>query len=78
MGYSKLKGCIRLLFWSGADFDEPSLKPGTGKFKDASFRYTNAKDIDVADLDRWLSKGRSIQWDYKKIYKRKGRLERLV
>ena len=30
VGYSKLKGCIRLMFWSGADFDELSLKPGTG------------------------------------------------
>lgn len=77
VGYSKLKGCIRLMFWSGADFDEPALTPGTGKFKDASIRYTTVEDIDVADLERWLSKGQGIQWDYKNIYKRKGRLERL-
>ena len=38
VGYSKLKGCIRLMFWSGADFEEPELKLGTGKFKDASVR----------------------------------------
>ena len=43
VGYSKLKGCIRLMFWSGASFDEPHLQPGTGKFKDASMRYTNKK-----------------------------------
>ncbi|MEM6635749.1 MAG: DUF1801 domain-containing protein [Pseudomonadota bacterium] len=78
VGYGKLKGCIRLMFWSGADFDEKSLKPGTGKFKDAPARYKSVGEIDVNDLKRWLTKGRSIQWDYKNIYKRKGRLERLV
>ncbi|WP_171177761.1 DUF1801 domain-containing protein [Ruegeria sp. HKCCD8929] len=78
VGYSKLKGCIRLMFWSGADFGEPSLKPGTGKFKDASVRYTATEEIDAEDLKRWLTKGQNIQWDYKNIYKRKGRLERLI
>lgn len=78
VGYGKLKGCIRLLLWSGADFDEPELKPGTGKFKDASIRYTDASQIITEDLARWLKKGRDIQWDYKNIVKRKGRLERIV
>ena len=40
-GYDKLKDCIRLMFWSGADFDEEKLQPGSGKFKDASMRYTD-------------------------------------
>ncbi|MDX1481870.1 MAG: DUF1801 domain-containing protein, partial [Woeseiaceae bacterium] len=52
VGYSKLKDCIRLMFWSGADFSEPDLKPGTGKFKDASIRYTNVAQIDADDLRR--------------------------
>ena len=78
VGYSKLKDCIRLMFWSGAEFDEPSLQLGTGKFKDASIRYKDAKEIQTADLTRWLSKSRRIQWDYKNVYKRKGRLERLA
>lgn len=78
VGYSKLKTCMRLMFWSGADFDEPALTPGTGKFKDASVRYTEASQIDDTALKRWLDKSRSIQWDYKNITKRKGRLERLV
>ncbi len=78
VGYSKLKGCIRLMFWSGADFDEDMLKPGTGKFKDASIRFKSAEEIDLIDLRRWLAKGQSIQWDYKNIYKRKGRLVRLT
>ena len=77
-GYSKLKNCVRLMFWSGADFDEAKLKRGTGNFKDASIRYTDVEQVDTDDLLRWLEKGRRIQWDYKNIYKRKGRLERLV
>lgn len=77
VGYSKLKGCIRLFFWSGAGFDEEKLKPGTGKFKDASIRYTSVDQIDKTDLQRWCEKARDIQWDYKNIVKRKGKLERL-
>ena len=78
VGYSKLKDCIRLMFWSGADFDEPNLKPGTGKFMDASIRYTSLDQVDTSALKSWLEKSRGIQWDYKNIYKRKGRLERLL
>lgn len=77
VGYSKLKSGIRLMFWSGADFDEPGLTPGTGKFKDASITYTSADQINAKDLKRWLKKSKEIQWDYKNIVKRKGRLERL-
>src|SRR5690554_6264380 len=49
-GYSKLKDGIRLMFWSGADFEEELLKPGTGKFKDASILYTQAAQISENDL----------------------------
>ena len=78
VGYSKLKDGIRLMFWSGASFDEEDLKPGTGKFKDASITYTSVEDIDTKDLKRWLKKSKTIQWDYKNIVKRKGVLERLM
>lgn len=77
VGYSKLKDGVRLMFWSGASFDEDLLKPGTGKFKDASITYTSAEQIDVKDLKRWLTKANEIQWDYKNVIKRKGVLERL-
>jgi hypothetical protein len=77
-GYSKLKDGIRLMFWSGAGFDEEGLKPGTGKFKDASITYTSVEEINTKDLKRWLKKSKTIQWDYKNIVKRKGVLERLV
>jgi hypothetical protein len=77
VGYSKLKDCIRLMFWSGASFDEADLKMGTGKFKDASIRYTSADQINAKDVRRWLKKAESIQWDYKNLMKRKGLLKRL-
>lgn len=77
VGYSKLKDCVRLMFWSGADFMEEKLAIGTGKFKDASIRYTTASQVDGIDLKRWLQKSREIQWDYKNLVKRKGQLERL-
>lgn len=77
VGYSKLKDSIRLMFWSGIDFDEDKLEPGTGKFKDASIRYTSVDEVNVRDLTRWVKKSRDIQWDYKNIVKRKGKLVRL-
>ena len=77
VGYSRQKAGIRLMFWSGASFDESDLKPGTGKFKDASKFYTALDQLDLNDLRRWLSKAKEIQWDYKNIYKRKGKLVRL-
>lgn len=77
VGYSKLKDCVRLMFWSGAGFDEPGLIAGTGKFKDASARYTAADQIEERDLRRWLVKARTIQWDYKNLVRRRGKLLRI-
>jgi hypothetical protein len=76
VGYSKLKNCIRLLFWSGQSFNEPNLQI-EGSFKAAEIRYTDSSQIDIEDLKRWLQKSEEIQWDYKNIVKRKGQLERL-
>jgi len=77
VGYSKLKGCIRLLFWSGQSFDEPALQK-EGTFKAAEARYTAVDQINATDLQRWLEKSKEIQWDYKNLIKRKGVLERLA
>lgn len=77
VGYSKLKAGIRLMFWSGMDFGEEKLQPGTGKFKDASILYTSAEQVDKGDLKRWLEKSTQIQWDYKNLIKRKGTLVKL-
>ena len=76
VGYSKLKGCIRLLFWSGQSFDEEMLQK-EGSFRAAEMRYTDLEQLVQKDLERWLKKSRDIQWDYKNIVKRKGRLEPL-
>lgn len=76
VGYSKLKGGVRLLFWSGQSFDEPLLVP-EGKFKAAEYRFARGEGIDTLPLERWLQKAVDIQWDYKNIVKRKGVLERL-
>ena len=77
VGYSKQKPGIRLMFWSGADFEEEGLNVVGKKFKDASVFYNNVSDINQRHLKRWLKKSREIQWDYKNIVKRKGKLERL-
>jgi hypothetical protein len=77
VGYSKQKSGLRLMFWSGADFEEEGLPVIGKKFKDASVFYSNLSDIKAKDIKRWLKKSREIQWDYKNIVKRKGQLERL-
>lgn len=77
VGYSKQKAGIRLMFWSGADFDEDSLKIRGQKFKDASIFYTSISEINSFEISQWLKKSRDIQWDYKNLIKRKGKLERL-
>lgn len=77
VGYSKQKPGIRLMFWSGADFEEAGLKVVGKKFKDASVFYNDEHEIDLQDLRRWLQKSRQIQWDYKNLIRRKGRLEKI-
>ena len=77
VGYSKQKLGIRLMFWSGADFEEDELAVRGKKFKDASIFYRNVSEIEIEKVKRWLTKSMEIQWDYKNIVKRKGKLERL-
>lgn len=77
VGYAALKDSVRLLFWSGQSFDEPNLQP-EGSFKAAEARYTSTSQIDTKAMQRWLEKSKTIQWDYKNIIKRKGRLERIT
>ncbi len=77
VGFSKQKAGLRLMFWSGADFEEAQLNVKGEKFKDASVFFTSVEQINSNDLERWLKKSREIQWDYKNIVKRKGQLEPL-
>ena len=78
VGYSKQKSGIRLMFWSGADFEEEKLSLIGKKFKDASIFYKDVSEIEINDLKRWFNKSKEIQWDYKNLVKRKGKLERLM
>lgn len=76
VGYSKLKNCVRLLFWSGQSFNEKGLEK-EGGYKAAEKRYTAAAQVEEEQLSRWLAEAREIRWDYKNIVRRKGQLERL-
>ena len=76
VGYHKLKANVRLLFWSGQSFEEEGLVP-EGTFKAAEARYNNLAEVKVTPLRRWLAKSKKIQWDYKNLVKRKGKLERI-
>ena len=44
VGYSKQKAGVRLMFWSGADFDEENLNIIGAKFKDASICFNDVSD----------------------------------
>lgn len=76
VGYFKLKHGVHLLFWSGQSFKEEGLEP-EGSFKAAEACYDDVKEIRLAPLRRWLRKAKKIQWDYKNIVKRKGKLVRI-
>ena len=77
VGYSKQRKGIRLMFWSGADFDEPGLNVTGKKFKDASVFFNDVSEVPLRDLRRWLKKAQTIQWDYKNLITRKGKLLKL-
>lgn len=76
VGYSVLKDCVRLLFWSGQTFEASGLAP-EGSFKAAEVRFTASDQVDILVLKRWLAQSEKIQWDYKHIVKRRGKLIRL-
>jgi hypothetical protein len=76
VGYSKLKDCVQLLFWSGQSFDEVVLQKN-GSFMAAEVRYKTAAEINKKELENWLKKSKDIQWDYKNMVKQKGVLQRL-
>lgn len=77
VGYSKQKAGWRLMFWSGASFEEKNLNIIGKKFKDASIFYTSINQINTTELCKWLAKAATIQWDYKNLIKRKGVLIKL-
>lgn len=76
VGIAPRKDGVHLLFWSGQSFEEPGLK-ASGSFQMAEATFVTPEGIDESNVNRWLAKSRDIQWDYKNIVKRKGKLERL-
>lgn len=75
-GYSVVKAGVRLLFWSGQGFEEKDLV-SQGSFKASQIDYTNVDQVIPKNLKRWLKKSTKIQWDYKNIVKRKGKLVKI-
>lgn len=76
VGYAVRKAGVTLLFWSGRAFEEPDLEP-EGTFQAAQIVFTAASEIEDAKVARWLRKAKKMQWDYKNIVKRRGKLEKL-
>jgi hypothetical protein len=76
VGYSRLKDGVRLLFWSGQSFKATGLT-NEGSFKAAEARFTDVAQVDSKKLKRWLAESRDVQWDYRNLVRRKGRLVRL-
>ena len=77
VGYSKLTGPIRLMFWSGQSFPDPGLQP-EGSFKAAEASYMDAGEVDRDLLSDWLASSRAIQWDYANIRRDRGVLRPLT
>ena len=50
VGYSKQKAGLRLMFWSGANFDEADLNVKGGKFRDASIFFISVEQINTVNL----------------------------
>ena len=78
VGYSLQKKGVRLMFWSGADFNVKILTERGPKFKDASVFFNKIEEINKEDIINCLTKSKTIQWDYKSIVKRKGKLEKIL
>mgnify|MGYP001583952523 CR=1 FL=1 len=71
------KDSVVVMFWSVQSFSEPILEV-EGTFKAATADYHSVDDIDITQLKRWLNESKTIQWDYKNIVKKKGRLDRIA
>lgn len=76
VGYNKRKVGVTLLFWSGQSFKAKGLKK-EGSFKAAEKNYVTVDEIVLKDLRAWLRDSKIIQWDYKNIVKRKGKLVKI-
>lgn len=76
VGYAVRKESVQLLFWSGQSFKDSGLNK-EGSFKAAQMRYVDVAEIKISALRGWLKQAKKIQWDYKNIVKRKGKLVKI-
>ena len=68
VGYHRLKGGMRVLFWSGQSFPTPGLT-ANGSFQAADFMPTSADAVKDFPFVQWLAEARTVQWDYKNLPK---------
>lgn len=75
VGYHRLKGGVRVLFWSGQSFRTSGLT-ANGSFEAADFKPASAEAIADYPFEQWLRESREIQWDYEHIMKNRGLVKR--
>lgn len=63
VGFSRKRGGVQLLFWSGQSFAQRGLVP-VGKYKAAELDVPSVSDINETQLRGWLKESHVIQWDY--------------
>ena len=75
VGYKASPSHVTLLFWSGQLFGDPALKP-VGKFKAAKIQFTDASQIDLKALRRWLKQCGKEIWDYQGYFRAQKALQK--
>ncbi|MGA7240297.1 MAG: DUF1801 domain-containing protein [Bryobacteraceae bacterium] len=70
VGYTVRTKRVDLMFWSGQLFDEPRLT-ALGKDQAAQIGIRDKSEISLPELSRWLTKARTIIFDYAGVYARK-------
>jgi uncharacterized protein YdhG (YjbR/CyaY superfamily) len=66
VGYKVAAQHVNLLFWNGQAFGDPALK-AAGKFKAAQIQFTDAAQVDLGALRRWLKRAGADVWDLHSI-----------
>jgi len=72
VGYKITSRHVNLLFWNGQAFADCGLT-AAGKFKAAQVHYTDAAQVDIKALRRWLKRSGTHIWDYEGMRAAAGR-----
>ena len=65
-GYQDHKSGVKVLFWSGKDFNESGLT-GIGKHRAAGITFPDSASVNLDDLRRCLQLSTTIIWDYRSL-----------